>query len=184
MRHLGCPLQRVGVEGEAVVLGGYLHFARGEIHHRLIPSMMAKLELIALSSQRQAHDLMAKTNSKDWLFPDQFLHDFSRVRNRIRIPRAVGKKNAVRIQRQDLLCGGPGRHDSDLTPGLGKASKDIELDAVVICDHGKEWSGKTGNFGASFLPPACRLSFFIPLSQLPSPLIPVVGLLAGDVFYP
>src|SRR3989338_5057056 len=66
MRHLGCPHQRVGVEGEAVVLGGYLHFARCEIHHRLIPSMMAELELIALSPQLQAHDLMAKTNSKDW----------------------------------------------------------------------------------------------------------------------
>ena len=57
--------QRVGVDGKAVILSGYLDPSGGQIFDRLITAMMAEGQFVGASAKRQAHELMAQTDSKN-----------------------------------------------------------------------------------------------------------------------
>ena len=57
--------QRIGIDGEAVVLGRDLDLVRGEVLHRVVAAAMAELQLERLPAQRQAEDLMAEADAED-----------------------------------------------------------------------------------------------------------------------
>src|SRR5438876_12431125 len=57
--------QRVGVDGEAVVLRGDLHAAAAEVLDRMVAAAMAELELVRLAAESEAEELVAQTNAED-----------------------------------------------------------------------------------------------------------------------
>jgi hypothetical protein len=56
---------------------------------------------------------------------------------RRRVARAVRQEHAVRLQRQDVLGRGRGRHHRHLAAGIGEQPQDVALHAVVDRDHVK-----------------------------------------------
>ena len=63
--HLGPPAQRVGVDGEVVVLAGDLHLAGGEVAHRVVPAVVAERELHRGAAEGAAEQLVAEADPED-----------------------------------------------------------------------------------------------------------------------
>ena len=54
---------------------------------------------------------------------------------RRRVAGAVGEKDAVGLERRDVVGRGRGRHHRDLAALAGELAQDVALDAVVDRDH-------------------------------------------------
>ena len=81
---------------------------------------MAELQLKRRSAEREAENLMAKTDPEDRPFAHQIVHGFVRVRKRRWVARAVGEKNSIGIESEHFLgCRGR-RHNSDLEAFLAQ----------------------------------------------------------------
>ena len=122
MRKLDRALERVGVDGEAVVLRRDFDLAGGQIFHRLIAAVMTELELVRPAAESEAQNLMPETNAEDRSFADQLLHVLFRIRYRIGIAWAVGKKNSIGIERKHVLRGRMRGHDLHGATGFGEAA--------------------------------------------------------------
>src|ERR1043165_629659 len=110
MRHFDSTLERIGVHREAMILRGDFHFARREIHDRLIAAMMAEFKLVSFAAEGKPHNLMAEANAEDRFFADQFFYIFLGVEYRVGITGAVGKKDSVRVEREDIFRRRRGRN--------------------------------------------------------------------------
>src|SRR5437016_10527569 len=87
--------KRVRVHREAVILGGNFHLVALKVQHRVVAAVMPELELISLSSKRQADNLVAEANSEDGHTAGEFPHGLGRVIERLGISRSIGEKDAV-----------------------------------------------------------------------------------------
>src|SRR5690606_19107595 len=73
---------------------------------------------------------------------DEFADRLDRVVARLRITRAVRKEHAIRRHREHFARGCLRRYHGDLATTIDQHAQDIELDAVVICDHAETWLGR------------------------------------------
>src|SRR5512147_2120365 len=89
-------LERVDVDSEAVILGGDLDLAGGEVHDRLVSAVVSELELVGAPAQRQAEDLVSEADTEDRSFADQ-VADNAGVWTNIRVAGTVREKNAIRV---------------------------------------------------------------------------------------
>src|SRR5260370_32363354 len=80
------------------------HFPRSQIFDRLITAPMPKFQFERSSAKGKTKHLMTKTNSEDRFAANQTADRLVGVRQRLRISGAVGKKNALRRARQQLLA--------------------------------------------------------------------------------
>ncbi|MCY1519561.1 hypothetical protein D9M68_543150 [compost metagenome] len=80
------------------------------------------------------------------------------------IARAVGQKHAVRIQLEDFLGAGLGRHQGDAAAAVGQQAQDVALDAEVVGDDVELGLVRLGEARA----------------QLPGAFGPVEAVLDGD----
>ena len=81
--------KRIGIHGEAVILGGYLHLSAFEIFNRLVSSAVPEFKFESFSSEREAQDLVSQADSENGFFPDEFSYVLGGVFDRGRIPRSV-----------------------------------------------------------------------------------------------
>src|SRR3954451_15180763 len=95
MSHLDGALQRIGIYSKTMVLRRDLHLTGRQIHYRLIAAVVAKLEFVSLTAERQSEDLVTETYAEDRLFPDELANVLFSVGHRIGISRAVRKKYAI-----------------------------------------------------------------------------------------
>jgi hypothetical protein len=72
-----------------VVLGRNFNFSGGQVHDRMIAAMVSEFELIRLSTQCEANDLVPKTNPKDRDFANQGSHVLFGVRHSIGVSWAI-----------------------------------------------------------------------------------------------
>ena len=100
----------------------------------MVGAVMAEAELVGPSAEREAEDLMAETDSEDRLPAEHAAHRFARVRQRGRIGGPVGEKNAVGIERKNLVGGRRGRHHVHAKAGRDQAAQDVALDSVIERD--------------------------------------------------
>ena len=131
--------QRRAVNGEAVVHGGDLDLAGDEVLHRMIGAVMALVHFHGLGADRDAEHLMAETDAKSWhALVDDVADHRHRVRaGRRRIARAVREKDAVGLERKNVLARGLRRHHGHAAAFACELAQDIALDAVVERDHVK-----------------------------------------------
>src|SRR5947208_16438255 len=134
MRDFYRALERVGVDGEAVILRGDLHLSGGQIHHRLVSAVMAELELVGLPAQSEPHDLVAETNSEDRFLADEPLYVLLDIRNRIGIAGTIGEKDPVRIHGQDIFGGRAGGNASYSATRPGEGSCNVVFEIVTVGD--------------------------------------------------
>src|SRR5581483_12239517 len=64
MRYARVGRQRIGIDGEAVVLRSDQHAAGIEILHRMIGAVMAEWHLARLRAQREPHQLVAEADAE------------------------------------------------------------------------------------------------------------------------
>ena len=132
------PGSVVGIDGEAVVLGGDLDLAGPLVAHRVIGAAVAELELEGLAAEGLAQELVAQADAED-------RDPASSAAVRIRRPqgsrsassqgagvaRAVGEEDAVGLVVEDRL----GRHgagdDRHPAADLDQVAEDVPLHAEV-----------------------------------------------------
>ena len=59
--------QRIGIDGEIMVVRGDLDFAAGQLLHRMIAAVVAEFQLKGLASKGNAGELMSQANAEDRL---------------------------------------------------------------------------------------------------------------------
>ena len=123
--------QAVDVDDEPVVLGGDLDCARLQVFHRVVGAVMTELELGGPAAQGQAQDLMAQADAENRLLAEQLAHGVHRVADWLRVARAVGQEDSVRVPGQDFFRRGGGREDLELAAGFVERAQDGELDPEV-----------------------------------------------------
>ena len=72
----------------------------------LVEMYTTKFELEGFPSEGESEHLMPQTNAEDGLASHQFFHILNHIMQRLRISRAVRKKNPVRVEAQDILSTG------------------------------------------------------------------------------
>ncbi len=127
--------QAVDVDDEPVVLRGDLDRARLQVFHRVVGAVMAELELGGPAAQGQAQDLVAQADAEDRLPAEQLAHGLHRVADRLRVARAVGQEDPVRVPGQDFFRRGGGREDLELAAGPVEGAQDGKLDPEVVDRH-------------------------------------------------
>src|SRR5215831_18442754 len=101
---------------------------------------MAELQLERRSAEREAQNLMTKTDPEDRFFAHQIAHGFVRVGKRLRIARAIGEENSGGIESERFICRRRRRNNRHLETFLAQQAQDVFLDAIVICDNPKsDW---------------------------------------------
>lgn len=69
--HFTIRRERVGIDSEAVILRSDLDAPGSQVFHGLIPAVMAEGEFVSPATKRKPHQLMAETDSKNRIAPDQ-----------------------------------------------------------------------------------------------------------------
>jgi len=97
-------LQRIRVDGEVVVVRCDLDLAAIRLLHRMVAAVMAELQLVTLAPERETDKLVAKADTEDGLFSRQFANVFVRIMQWLRVTWPIRQENAIRFERQDILC--------------------------------------------------------------------------------
>ena len=71
--------------------------------------MMTETEFEGRAAERESEQLMTQADAEDRFAPEHATNRFVRIRNRGGIGVTVGKKDAVRIVRENLFRAGRGR---------------------------------------------------------------------------
>ncbi|OOL28542.1 hypothetical protein GQ85_31725, partial [Rhodococcus rhodochrous] len=121
-----------GVHGEAVVLGGDGHAARGLDQHRLVRAAVAELQLVGVEAERAAEDLVAEADAEE---RQAGVEDLAQQLHlgvcRGRVAGAVGQEDAVRVHGADAgQVRGRGQHVHADAAG-GQVPRRGGLDAEV-----------------------------------------------------
>ena len=126
-----------GVDREAVVVGGDLDLAGGQILDRLVDATMAELQLVSAKAERTAQQLVTEADAEERVAGVKYLAqqlDFGT--GLFRVARAVGEEDAVRVQVLDFGEGDGGGHHVHAAAAFGHAVRGHALDAEVHSGHG------------------------------------------------
>ena len=74
------PGQRVGVDGEVVVLAGDLDLAGRDVAHRVVAAVVAERQLEGVGADRPAEQLVAEADPEDRHVAEQALDRLDAVR--------------------------------------------------------------------------------------------------------
>ena len=107
--------QRIGIDGEVVVVGGDLDFAGIQLLDRMVAAVMPEFEFESFAAERDARQLMSETDAEDGLAAHEAADVIDRVRARFGIARTVRKKDAVRLERKNVFGGSLRRDHRDFT---------------------------------------------------------------------
>ena len=134
VRHPRGGRQRVGIDGEAVVLGGDLDGAGVQLLHRMVAAAMPELQLVGLRAERQGHQLVAQTDAEHrHAGVHQLANVVDGVGHRRRIAGAVAQEDAVRLPRhappRPARAAGNTRTSQ---PCADQPAQDVQLDPVVV----------------------------------------------------
>src|SRR5580704_12726648 len=90
--------QRIGIDGEVVVVCCDFNLPGLQLFHRMIPAVMSELQLESFSAESDAGKLMSQTNSKDWLATHQAPNRIHRVGAGLGVAGAIREKYSIRLQ--------------------------------------------------------------------------------------
>ena len=96
---------------------------------------MAEFQLVGVGTHGQRNQLVAKADAEHRLFANQLLHFLNDLRHVLRVARAVGQENAVRIHGQHFLRRGMGRHNRQVAAQVVEGIEDVLLDAEIHYHH-------------------------------------------------
>src|ERR1700733_7643943 len=79
MRPLNIIRQRIRSQLEVCVSRADPPLARPVVYDRMVPAMVAKLQLVGFAAERDSEDLMSQADSKDGFLPLQLFHILNRI---------------------------------------------------------------------------------------------------------
>src|ERR1039457_6780061 len=136
VRELDVGRQRVGRDGEAVVLGRDRDAARLNVLHGMVRAAVAELELVRGAAEREAQELLPEADAEHGHTGlDEALHLRDARRQRFGVARPVRKEVAVESPCEELLGGRHRREHRRLEVTRGEHPQDVPLDAVVDRRH-------------------------------------------------
>src|SRR5580692_7688570 len=95
--------QRIRIDREVVVMRCDLDLTALQLLYRMIPTVVAKLQLESFSAKRNADELMSQANAKDRHSSHQPPNAVHGIRARLRIARTIRQKNSIGLQRHHIL---------------------------------------------------------------------------------
>jgi len=98
--------QRIRVHAEAMILRRNLHFLGEQVFHRMIRAVVPEFQFERAAAKGQTAELMPQTNPENWDASEQLPNILNSIANRFGIARTIGKKNAVRLERERSALGG------------------------------------------------------------------------------
>eukprot|EP00958_Prasinococcus_capsulatus_P028290 scaffold6562_cov342-Prasinococcus_capsulatus_cf.AAC.2 len=104
------------VDSEVVILGANFNSSACAAADRVVPAVVAKLQLEGAGPQGLAEHLVTHADSKHGALAKQLLHILYRVGNGRGIPRPVAQEHPIRVQGHDLRCRCCGGHHRHLGP--------------------------------------------------------------------
>ena len=107
--------------GVPVVLGSNVAAVRGKILDGMVAAAMAEFQLRRVRAASERKQLVAKADAEDRIFAQQLLNHRYGMRYVLRVPRAVGQLNAVRIKAANLVGCRVMRHDDDVAAAASSA---------------------------------------------------------------
>eukprot|EP00215_Chloropicon_roscoffensis_P010315 CAMPEP_0196642264 /NCGR_PEP_ID=MMETSP1085-20130531/4497_1 /TAXON_ID=41879 ORGANISM="Pycnococcus sp, Strain CCMP1998" /NCGR_SAMPLE_ID=MMETSP1085 /ASSEMBLY_ACC=CAM_ASM_000807 /LENGTH=549 /DNA_ID=CAMNT_0041971601 /DNA_START=92 /DNA_END=1743 /DNA_ORIENTATION=+ len=164
-----------GVHCKVVVLGADLDGIGQGVLDRVVPAVVAELELEGRPAKGLAQDLVPHADPKARQLSDDVLRIVHGVRGRARVSRSVAEEHSVRLHLQHLLPRVVRRHHGHVAPSGGEPLQDVALDPKVVRDD-LEIAGLGGRHCVR---PAANDGLELPL--LLSLVPPLVGLLASDL---
>src|SRR5688500_9245078 len=75
---------------------------------------------------------MSQTDAEDRLDADELSDRLDGIRDTLRVARAVGEENAIRVEPQGLCCGGVSGDNRHVAPTVDQLPENIPLDAEII----------------------------------------------------
>lgn len=116
---------------------------------------------------------MAETDAENWYAAKQLLNVIHGIAYRLRIARAIRKKNAVRFEIENFLGAGLRGHNPDVAMMVNEQAQNILLDAEIVRGNTKLGLIRSSARFAHGLRPRRN-------GQLDGAFFPAVGALAGD----
>ena len=134
VRNFDFRRERIGVDGEAVVLRSDGNLSGAEVFDRLVATAMTELQLEGGSAVGVGEKLVTEADAEDRFFADELAEFAVDIAERGRIAGAVGEEDAVGIFGEDFGGAGCGVHHLDFEARLAQAAQDVEFDAKIVCD--------------------------------------------------
>src|ERR1700690_4614051 len=133
MRYLNVAgRQRFRVHAKTMVLRGDFHLVGEKILYRMVRAVMPKFELEGFPAKGQATQLVPEADAKDRHAPGKLANTFLRVADWLRIARAIGKKDAVRVQAEHVFRGSGSGNHRNFAVVIHEQAKNILLDAKIV----------------------------------------------------
>lgn len=104
---------------EAVVLGGNLHLACQKILYRVVCTTVTEFQLIGLAAKGKPQELVAQANPEDGIVWNQAFDGVNGIGDRLGVPGAIGKYDAIGIHGPDFLSAGMSWYNRHIAPPLG-----------------------------------------------------------------
>ena len=126
--------ERIGIDGEAVVLRSDGNLSGAEVLDRLVAAAVAELQFEGAAAVGVREELVAEADAEDWFFADELAEFAVDVAERGWVAGAIGEEDAVGIFGENFGGAGGGVHHLDFEARLAQAAQDVEFDAEVVCD--------------------------------------------------
>src|SRR5260221_13230869 len=98
----------------------------------MIAAAVAELQLVGLSAEGQAEELMAEADTEDGNLPDEMTDVLLRIRDRRGIARTVGEQHTVVLPGQDFRRLRDRGKDGDFAVCLRELAEAVPLVAEVV----------------------------------------------------
>src|ERR1700676_123075 len=128
-----------------MILGSDLDVPSAHVFYRVIRAMMAEFQLVGASTQSETAKLVAQANSEYGHAAEQLADVFDAIGNGFRIARAVRKKDAIRLHRQNVFGWGSRRNDLHVAVRIHEDTKDVLLNAEIVGHYAKALAFLFGN---------------------------------------
>ena len=106
--------ERVGIDGEIVVVGGDLDLAGVQLLDRMIAAVVSEFEFESLAAEGDAGQLVAQADAEDGLTSHEAADVVHGVGTGLGVAGAVGEENTVGLEGEDVFGGGLRGDDRDL----------------------------------------------------------------------
>ena len=125
----------VGIDGEVVVVRSDFDLARLVVAHGMIAAVVSELELVRAAAEGETTELVAEADAEDGHAPDHVANGLDRIIDGLGIAGAVGEKDTVGLESENVGGGGLRRDDGDFAAFAREHAEDVLLDAEVVGDH-------------------------------------------------
>src|SRR5579859_2553973 len=140
----------------------------------MIRAVMPEFQFKSFSPKRETAKLMPETNPENRDAPRKLANIIHGVADRLRIAGAVGKEDAVRIERKHVIRGSLRGYHPRLAVVVRQKAQNILLDAVIVRDDAKAAPVRAAaRFRHSLRPRRYR--------QINRALVPAVGFFRRNV---